>query len=70
MKIIKRGELKPDTKRITCENCGTIFKVEKNECSCTSQMELCTMDLVLTISNVLYAAMYNILIGNKERING
>ena len=28
--------------------------------------ELCTMDLVLTISNVLYAAMYNILIGNKN----
>ena len=29
MKIIKQGELKPATKRITCENCGTIFEVEK-----------------------------------------
>ena len=38
MKIIKQGELKPAIKRITCENCGTIFEVEKNECNCTQQM--------------------------------
>lgn len=38
MKIIKQGKLKPDIKRITCENCGTIFEVEKNEYAHTSQM--------------------------------
>lgn len=38
MKIIKHGKLKPDIKRITCENCDTIFEVEKSECNCTSQM--------------------------------
>lgn len=38
MNIIKQGELKPEIKRITCENCGTIFEVEKNECTHTSQM--------------------------------
>lgn len=37
MLIIKRGEIK-STKRITCEDCKTIFEFEKTECNATDQM--------------------------------
>lgn len=67
MKIIKQDKLKPDIKRITCENCGTIF--ERMNVIALRKWELCTMDLALTTLNVLHVRTRNILIGNKERAN-
>ena len=39
MKIIKRGNPKPKTRKFTCDYCGTIFIADNTEYKEASQME-------------------------------